>query len=226
MAVQDTATVPITLLQAVNEMLAAVGRGPVTSTDPAAAGTEAGKAIAIISDTSVQVQERGWWFNEEYEYPLSPSPVDGTIILPINCLKVRNSIHNYPKQQRPQADRNRTFTMRGLNGSTYLYDMANQTFSWCANSDGYAVAQPLVTGNLVVDMTLAYPFEDIPQAIRWLITCQAGRDWAVGRVPDMNTYRFTDAVLQQAEADAQNFDREMRPSQPTESPHFKMMRRR
>ena len=226
MTVQDTATTPLTLLDAINEMLAAVGRGPVTSTDPAAAGEEAAKAIAIISDISVAVQSEGWWFNEEVEYPLVPSPVDGTIVLPTNCLSVKRSTRAYSKQTRPNADRNRTFSMRGVNGTNYLYDIANHTYTWIANTDGYACDQPLITGTVVVEMILAYPFEDIPQPVRWYIMAKAGREWAVGRVPDMNTYRFTDAIVQDAEARARAADTEMRDAVPEDNPHFRTMRRR
>lgn len=226
MSVQNTATVPVTLLQAVNEMLAAVGRGPVTSTDPAGAGQEAGKAIAIISDTAVVVQSEGWYFNEEIEYPLTPSPVDGRIALPTNCLTVKQSTTSYARASRPAADRNRTFTMRGMPDGNFLYDIANHTFSWITNTAGNDVEQPLLTGTLVVDMILAFPFEQIPQPIRWYITCKAGRNWAVGRVPDMNTYRFTDAVLQEAEARARTYDQEARNIDAYDNPHFAMMRRR
>ena len=226
MSVVDTATVPVTLLQAVNEMLAAVGRGPVTSTDPLAAGEEAAKAIAIISDVSIAVQSEGWWFNEEVEYALTPSPVDGTIVLPANTLSVRRSTRAYSKQQHPMADRNRTYTMRGNNGIMYLYDIANQTYSWIANTDGYTVVQPLVTGTLVVELILAFPFEDIPQPVRWYIMARAGNMWGPGRVPDMNSYKFSESVLQDAEAKARQFDQESRVTIPEDNPHFAFMRRR
>ena len=225
-ATGSTPTVPLTMLEAVNEMLAAVGRGPITSLTQPDAGDEAEKAIAILGNASVQIQSKGWWFNSEYEWVIPASLTDGTIVLPPNVLTARNSVRKYPKQIRQQYDRHRTFTMRAVNGVFYLYDIANHTFSWVTNQQGFPVQQPLTTGNLAVDMVLAYSFEDIPEPIRWYITCKAGRDWAVGRVPDMNTYRFTDAVLQDAEADAINFDREMRPQVAEVNPHFKQMRRR
>ena len=207
-------------------MLAAVGRGPVTSTDPAVAGEEAGKAIQIISDTAVTVQEEGWYFNSEVDYILTPSPVDGTITLPANCLRVKKNTVRLPKNYYAQADRNRVFTMRGNQGVNQLYDIANQTFSWIVNTDGYSVVQPLLTGALSVDMVLAFPFEDIPNAIRWLITCKAGHAWAVGRVPDQTTYRFTDEVLADADAKARAYDQDVSTPEAEESPHYAMMRRR
>lgn len=226
MTIQDTATTPLTLLAAVNEMLSAVGRGPVTSTDPSSAGEEAAKAIQIISDVSVQVQGEGWYFNEEIEYPLVPSPVDGTIALPLNVLSVKRSTRSVSKQSHPQADRNRTFTMRGQGGVPYLYDLANQTYSWIANTDNLSVAQPLISGTLVVEMKLAYPYEDLPQAIRWYIMAKAGNLWGVGRVPDQETYRFTQAVVDDAYSKALQFDSESRDFVPEENPHFRSMRQR
>lgn len=226
MPILDTATTPLTLLDAVNEMLSAVGRGPVTSTDPSSAGEEAAKAIQIISDVSVQVQTEGWYFNEEIEYPLVPSPADGTIALPANALSVKRSTRSLSKQTHAAADRNRTFTMRGVNGVQYLYDLANQTYSWITNTDNLPVSQPLTTGTLVVEMKLAYPFEDLPQAIRWYIMAKAGNVWGVGRVPDQETYRFTQAVVDDAYSRALQFDSESRDFVPEENPHFRRMRQR
>lgn len=226
MTILDTATTPLTLLQAVNQMLSAVGRGPVTSTDPNGAGEEAAKAIQTISDVSVQVQAEGWYFNEEIEYALVPNPVDGTIALPLNVLSVKRSTRSLSKQSHPQSDRNRSFTMRGVNGVMYLYDLANQTYSWIANTDAITVAQPLISGTLAVEMKLAYPFEDLPQAIRWYVMAKAGNIWGVGRVPDQETYRFTQAVVDDAYSKALQFDSESRDFVPEENPHFRSMRQR
>lgn len=229
MTIQDTPTVPLTLLQAINEMLAAVGRTAVSSTDPSQAGTEAAKAIAIIQDVAVQVQSQGWRFNEEIEYPLQPSPVDGTLSVPLNTLVVKRNRQHLPRNYRPPGDRDRSFTLRGNpgnNGQLQLWDLANQTFSWALNTDGFAVVQPLVTGTLLVDLYLAFPFEEIPQAIRWLILAKAARMFAVGRVPDMNTFRFSDTVYQDALAAAEQFDQDDRTTEAEDSPHFAMMRRR
>lgn len=223
----STSIVPITLTQAVNEMLAAVGRGPITSvSDPQAIGDEEQKALAIINDACVDIQARGWWYNSLYEYIVTPNPVDGSIALPLNTLTARENTRFFPKQARGQYDRYRTFTMNYVNGKPYLYDMANNSYAWINGTDGTIAPQPLVQGALGVELIIAYAFEDIPQPIRWFITCRAGRDFATGRVPDMNTYRFGDAVLTDAEATANNFDREMRPQTPAVNPHFHNMRRR
>lgn len=224
----QTSIVPITLTQAVNEMLAATGRGPITSiNNPQAIGDEEQKALAIINDACIVIQSRGWWYNTVYEYVVSPNPMDGSIALPINTLSVRANTKFFPKQVREQYDRYRTYTMQYVNGVPYLYDLANNTFAWVNGTDGTSTTpQPLLTGALAVELISSFSFENIPQPIRWFITCRAGRDFAVGRVPDMNTYRFGDAELTDAEANAINFDREMRPQVPTVNPHFKSMRRR
>lgn len=223
----STLIVPITLTQAVNEMLAAVGRGPVsTVTDPEAIGDEEQKALQVINDICVVIQSKGWWYNTLYEYMVTPNPVDGSIALPLNTLAARANTRTYPKQARGQYDRYRTFTMSYVDSKPYLYDMANNSYAWINGTDGTVAPQPLLSGALALELVIAYPFENIPQPIRWFITCRAGRDFAVGRVPDMNTYRFGDAVLTDAEAAASNFDREMRPQTPTVNPHFKNMRRR
>ena len=198
-------------------------------------GQEAGKALTIISDVSVQIQQQGWYFNEEIEFPLNPSAVDGTIVLPANCLSVKKSTRQLPKEVRAPSDRNRFFTMRGWNNPNvggsgqgfYLYDLANQTYYWTTtNSLGNTTNQPLFTNTIYVEMILAYPFEDIPQAIRWYIMAKAGNLWGVGRVPDQQTYRFTQAVVDEAESEARKFDEEARDAEPEENPHFMLMRRR
>ena len=72
-----------TELNAINEVLAAVGQAPVTTLD------QTNPDVSIIQQTlsnvSREVQSEGWHFNKEYNYKLSPQ-TDKTIIVPDNML--------------------------------------------------------------------------------------------------------------------------------------------
>ena len=76
----------MTELEAVNEVLAAIGDQPVQTL---AAGTyiEAIRIQQIIKETSREIQAQGWWFNEEENKTLKPD-INGYITLGYNVINV------------------------------------------------------------------------------------------------------------------------------------------
>lgn len=75
-----------TELDAVNIMLEAIGESPVNQL--ATPGqVEVSKAVSHLHAVSREVQSKGWWFNEEHDYPLLPDTTK-TIYLSPNMLKV------------------------------------------------------------------------------------------------------------------------------------------
>lgn len=76
----------ITELAAVNVGLAASGATPVTSLDnnnqPDVLALK-----ALLVATSEEIQNRGWWFNREYEMILAPDQ-QGRVIIPQNILQI------------------------------------------------------------------------------------------------------------------------------------------
>jgi hypothetical protein len=77
---------PLTELEAVNAMLAGIGEAPVNSL-PNFGVSEAFIAASTLHNTSRALQQRGWDFNCEADYPLALDTA-GAIQLPQNTLKV------------------------------------------------------------------------------------------------------------------------------------------
>jgi len=62
---------PTTELQAVNAMLSSIGEAPVQSLETSPRG-DVEKALNILRDATREVQARGWRFNTEFNYKLTP----------------------------------------------------------------------------------------------------------------------------------------------------------
>lgn len=99
-----------TELEAINEMLNAIGEGAVSSIDTGNA--DVATAVELLRRHSRRVQAMGWWFNTDTEYTLTPDS-NGYLTVPSNCLRVDPSA----------ADRQLKLVMRG----SKLYDTQNQT---------------------------------------------------------------------------------------------------
>lgn len=193
-----TPTIPTTLLEATNELLRAVGRAAVSSLEDIDMNLHAQEALSVLNSTCVETQSRGWHFNEETDYPLEPNG-DGEIVLPDNTAAVRFSERSASKD----------VTQRG----NKLYDKRNRT---------YIFSEPVY-----VDIVFLFDFADMPQPHRWYNLALAGRKFAVGRVPDTSTYRFTKQVEDDALAAVEQYDSWATNRVASEvNPHFANMRRR
>ena len=139
-------TVPITELDSVNILLAAVGEAAVSSLETATT-VDVTQAKNLISNINREVQQKGWHFNTEWDVALSLDS-DSRIPLGTSLLSVYSPT--------------KLTTIRGREGSPFLYDLDNNTFIWTT-----AV-------NDAVTITLL-DFEDIPQTARQYITTKAAR---------------------------------------------------
>lgn len=202
MAVITTAVVPIDLLDATNQLLTAIGQGPITSLTTAAARADATKAQQELSRTAVEVQQRGWHFNTETCWPITPD-VTGALVVPSNCLRIvtdGDSACRYDLVQRGPV----------------MYD--RKAHSSVLFPQGVAV-----TFTMVVALT----FENLPAAARWYITCLAGRRFVDKEAVSPAAHQFSDeevrnALVQLEVADALTRDVTMAQV----SPHVQFMRRR
>jgi len=97
-------------LAAVNEMLASIGEDPVEVLDilPPSGRT----ALTILRGTSRDLQEEGFWFNEEVGYELKPDSLSHEILIPANILRIDSEEGDCIRR----GDR--------------LYDRANKTFKF------------------------------------------------------------------------------------------------
>ena len=139
-------TVPMTELDAVNLLLAAVGEAAVSSLETATT-VDVTQAKNLISNINREVQQKGWHFNTEWDVVLSLDS-DSRIPLGTSVLSVYSPT--------------KLTTIRGRSGSSFLYDLDNNTFIWTTSI------------NDAVTITLL-DFEDIPQTARQYITTKAAR---------------------------------------------------
>jgi hypothetical protein len=171
-----TPTAPTTELEAVNAILATIGEAPINSLNQPGLA-DATLAYSLLGNVSREVQMRGWAFNSENNFPITPD-VQGNINLPPNILQVRiadSQISQYDGVQRGQR----------------LYDRRRHTFSY-----------PLT---VKVNIVIALTFEDMPQAARWYITMRAARmflDRSVGNA-DLHGFDAKDEEMALAELQTQ-----------------------
>jgi hypothetical protein len=138
--------IPVNELEAVNMLLAAVGEAAVSSLETATT-VDVTQAKNLLSNINREVQQKGWHFNTEWDVVLSLDS-DSRIPLGSSILSVYSPT--------------KTTTIRGREGSPFLYDLDNNTFTWTASI------------NDAVTITLL-DFEDIPQTARQYITTKAAR---------------------------------------------------
>ena len=139
-------TVPVNELEAVNMLLAAVGEAAVSSLETATT-VDVTQAKNLLSNINREAQQKGWHFNTEWDVVLS---LDSDNRIPLGTTIL--SIYSPSKLT----------TIRGREGSPFLYDLDNNTFTWTASI------------NDAVTITLL-DFEDIPQTARQYITTKAAR---------------------------------------------------
>lgn len=138
---------PLTELQAINIMLEVIGEAPVNTLS----GTlPADVAVAqnILTQTSHALQEVGWTFNTERNYPLVPD-VDGAITLAANIVRV------------DQDEDNDTSDYDLVQRGTTLYDRKNRT--------------AVFTQTVKAEVVLLLPFDQIPPSARRYVTIKAAR---------------------------------------------------
>jgi len=138
-------TVPMTKLDAVNQLFQSVGEAPVSSLE-ITGNAQLGLAKETLNEVNREVQRKGWWFNEELEYQLSPDSND-YVPVPTNAMRVRVSTPEYNQELVHRGNR--------------LYDMSNHTY---------------VIGKAVkVDIVFLLPFDELPESAREYITVRAAR---------------------------------------------------
>jgi hypothetical protein len=147
---------PMTKLEAVNEILAAVQESPVTALDTGGDSIE-GQAESRLDAENLSVQSRGWHVNTEKNVELTPSGDDSTIALGTGVL----SADGYG------VDASRDVCVRG--GT--LFDRNN-------NTDEFA-------GPVTVSLVRLLDFDDLPQALQEYIVKRSSRVFQRRQVGDL-----------------------------------------
>jgi hypothetical protein len=139
---------PMTELDAVNELLMSIGQSPVNTLNVTGI-KDVSLAKLRLSAVTRRVLTRGWNFNTDTDYPLTPD-ADGHILIPSGALRVDPSSKGDDFTFRRNAD-------KGL----CLYDKGERTFVFTE-----AVDCTVVWG---------FAFEDLPETARCYIATAAGR---------------------------------------------------
>jgi hypothetical protein len=102
-------------LDMVNRCQRAIGEGefpPETIVEQLPLGTDGNIAATCVKETMVEVQARGWYFNQDYNFVLEPD-VEGFITMPPNTLRVDFGIQEHNR-----------YTLK----NNRVYDYLEQTF--------------------------------------------------------------------------------------------------
>ena len=133
-----------TELSSVNSILASIGQSPITTLN--FENPEVSFVHNLLMETSQDVQNEGWVFNREEQYPL-PILDNGTIPIANNMLRIDISDGQWL----------RTTDVVKRDGK--LYDKINHS---------YYFDKPIKA-----DITWLFPFEDLPSVFKRYITAKA-----------------------------------------------------
>jgi hypothetical protein len=160
------------MLEAVNQLLTAIGTTPVNTLEVPGL-TDASIARDTIELTAREVQTRGWWFNTMRGFVLSPS--GGQIVVPANFTSVRPAM---PTQTLPGESRQ--FTL--VDGK--LFDLMTNSHTF--------------TTQVRADVIRLYDFEQLPESARWFVTIRAARIFQTKVMGDEQLGVFTSTHEQEA----------------------------
>ncbi len=111
---------------------------------------EAVQALNVLRNINLEVQSHGWHFNTEERFPLQPN-IDKEIPIGVNVLSVDASKYeDWDVVQRGQR----------------LYNRRDRTFQF--------------DKEVLCDMTLGLPYDQLPQYARWYICVKATRQFCEG----------------------------------------------
>jgi hypothetical protein len=175
---------PTTKLEAVNTLLSAIGESPINTLNSGL--VEATLAEQIVDNISRSTQSRGWSFNTDLEFKLSPD-LAGEVALPTNCLHV------------DMTSLRMSSTSDLVQRGNKLYDRVKNTFA--------------IDDTIEVDIVVLLDFEDLPETARRFITVRAARifqDRTLGS-DTLHGFQQDDEItawadLQQAEAEVQDYN--------------------
>ena len=136
---------PTTELEAINTMLSTIGESPVNTVEDTG-NVDVVIARQILQSVSREVQARGWHFNTEKNYTITPDS-EGYLVLPNAVLKVDTV---YP-------DSSKDVVVRG----SRLYDREKHTY--------------VFTDAVKVDMTILLTFDELPEVARNYVTIRSSR---------------------------------------------------
>jgi hypothetical protein len=187
-----TVLTPTSELEAINTILSVIGESPISSLSEISSVADAVTAQSILSEVSRQVQTKGWHFNTEKDFELTPDTFSKEITIPSNTLRVDTS----------GDSRDTDVVQRG----NRLYDRTKHTFQF--------------DKSLKCEIVVLLPFDQLPQAARHYVTIKSARIFQSRTVGSEALYQFTavderDALLDLKRAEGITGDYNILTSNPT-----------
>lgn len=166
-----------TELDAVNQILGAVGQAPVTTLDQ----TNPDVAIAYdtLQEVNREVQSEGWGFNTETEYPFTPDN-NGEIIIPSNVLLIDLS----------DIYENKGVAVVRRNGK--LYNKIDHTFTW--------------TTQIKCDVVWLFDYTDLPIPARDYVLARAAVQASTKMLGDDKMFEMLSQKQAMARANLMEYD--------------------
>jgi hypothetical protein len=160
-----------TKLNAINACLRGIGLAPVATED--SGDLDASTASEVIDLVSQDIQSRGWWFNKEYGWKVTPDITTGYVLVPNNAL---SAVTIGPS-------RNHNLTIR--DGKLYdtvnhTYDLSDIVYSEPGSSIGY----------IYLCYILEIDFDNLPSVASIAITYRARREFAQDLEVDQIRWKF------------------------------------
>ena len=167
---------PTTELEAVNACLMNIGESPVSSIT-GQISVDASTALAMVRNTTREIQAHGFYWNSEIGYKLVPNH-ENKLQLPTNTLKVDTTGDDITKD----------LVARGR----YLYDRVNHTYTF--------------TDPVIVELIVALNFEEMPEAARRYVTVRSSRIYQerVMATPTLSSFNTVDEDFARAQLLAEN----------------------
>ena len=180
----------MTELQAINQMLAAVGQMPVTSIDLDQNDNPTNPDVAMAQETlnqvSREVQAEGWTFNREFYYPFTPD-INDEIIIPPNVLQLDLSLEvvsNLGKNSIRRVDPE--------DGKPKLYDKTAHTYKWDCQ--------------VYCDVLWLFVWDELPQPIVDYIINKASALFSQRVIGNAEQYQILTAKSEQCRAYALEYE--------------------
>jgi len=147
-----------TKLEAINQMLLAIGASPINSLD-ISNSVDVALAKTTLDNYSRELQSLGWHFNTEHDVPLTRD-ANKEILLPTNVVKVDINAVNLPSGVNP--------VQRG----SKLYDTANRRYTF--------------DQDLKAEVVYLLDWDLLPEPARNFIAKSAARQFQALRLGDSN----------------------------------------
>ena len=186
-AIMNTTVQSETELSSVNSILMAIGQAPInriyrqTDGELIYINPEVAFVHSLLMEVDADVQNEGWVFNRENNYPLTPD-ADGCIYVPENVLRMDVS----------ENDVYRTSDLVKRGGK--LYDKMNHTFEF----------DPLKA--IYFDVVWKWDYEELPSAFKRYITLRASGRAATQLVTNPNLVQLLGTQESQARAACMEYE--------------------